>query len=151
MLSANTLCKQFRPWSGQTKYWAGLDLNCLTLRWYSWKNYLKMSSLKKISRQHLTLKAPITTTADDKLCDIFPNSPPPPSKKKKRYGILWESSAHEISCLICYFQKGGKIWNCRLLQIIGGTLWVKNKKIPSMQRVKGKPLYSWGPKVIPQK
>ena len=25
------------------------------------------------SRQILTLKAPITTTADDKFCDIFPN------------------------------------------------------------------------------
>ena len=33
--------------------------------------------------------------------------------------------SHEISCLIGYFWKGGKIWNCRLLQIIGGALWVK--------------------------
>ena len=30
--------------------------------------------------------------------------------------------SHEISCLICYFCKSGKILNCRLLQIIGGAL-----------------------------
>ena len=29
---------------------------------------------------------------------------------------------HEISCLVCYFQKGVKMRNCRLLQIIGGAL-----------------------------
>ena len=33
--------------------------------------------------------------------------------------------SHEISCLICYFWKSGKIGNCRLLQVIGGTLRVK--------------------------
>ena len=32
--------------------------------------------------------------------------------------------SHEISCLICYFWKSSKILNCRLLQIIGGALWV---------------------------
>ena len=35
-------------------------------------------------------------------------------------------NSHEISCLICYFQKGGKILNCRLLQIIGGALWINS-------------------------
>ena len=30
-----------------------------------------------------------------------------------------------ISYIICYFWKSGKIWNCHLLQIIGGALWVK--------------------------
>ena len=34
--------------------------------------------------------------------------------------------SHEISCLICYFWKSSKIWNCRLLQIIGGALWVND-------------------------
>ena len=33
--------------------------------------------------------------------------------------------SHEILCLICYFWKRGKIWNCRLLQIVGGFSWVK--------------------------
>ena len=33
--------------------------------------------------------------------------------------------SHEISCLISYFWKSSKIKNCRLLQIIGGALWVK--------------------------
>ena len=33
--------------------------------------------------------------------------------------------AHEISYIICYFLKSGKIFNCRLLQIIGGALCVK--------------------------
>ena len=32
--------------------------------------------------------------------------------------------SHEISCLLCYFQKSCKIFDCRLLQIIGGALWV---------------------------
>ena len=32
--------------------------------------------------------------------------------------------SHEISWLICYFWKSSKIGNCRLLQIIGGALWV---------------------------
>ena len=38
-------------------------------------------------------------------------------------------NSHEISCLICYFWKGSKITNCRLLQIIGGALWVKRGTI----------------------
>ena len=33
--------------------------------------------------------------------------------------------SQEISCLICHFGKSGKIWNCHLLQIIGGALSVK--------------------------
>ena len=33
--------------------------------------------------------------------------------------------SHEISCLICYFGKSGKIFNSRLLEIIGGALRVK--------------------------
>ena len=32
--------------------------------------------------------------------------------------------SHEISCLVGYFRKSGKILNCHLLQIIGGALWV---------------------------
>ena len=35
--------------------------------------------------------------------------------------------SHEISYIICYFWKSGKILNCRLLQIKGGAkLWVKS-------------------------
>ena len=50
----------------------------------------------------LTLKASITTAADDKFCDIFPNF------RKKLGMILHENrlpadDSHEISCLICYF------------------------------------------------
>ena len=30
--------------------------------------------------------------------------------------------SHEISCLICYFRKSGKICYCSLLQTIGGAL-----------------------------
>ena len=32
--------------------------------------------------------------------------------------------SHKISCLICYFWKSGKYFDCRLLQIIGGALRV---------------------------
>ena len=38
---------------------------------------------------------------------------------------LSAEDSHGISCLICYFQKGSKLLNCRLLQIIGGALSVK--------------------------
>ena len=34
---------------------------------------------------------------------------------------LLADDSHEISCLICYFSKWGKIWNCHLLQIVGGA------------------------------
>ena len=34
-------------------------------------------------------------------------------------------NSHDISCLIGYFWKSGKIWNCHVLQIIGGSLRVK--------------------------
>ena len=34
------------------------------------------------------------------------------------------TDSHEISCRICYFRKSSNICNCRLLQIIGGALWV---------------------------
>ena len=33
-------------------------------------------------------------------------------------------NSHEISCLIYYSWKSSKIGTCRLLQIIGGALWV---------------------------
>ena len=36
--------------------------------------------------------------------------------------------AREISCLICYFRKSVKIFNCRLLQVKGGTLRVNRSK-----------------------
>ena len=54
------------------------------------------------AKMHLTLKAPITTAADDKFCEIFPNF-----RKKIRYMIFHEirlpaDDSHEISCLICY-------------------------------------------------
>ena len=58
----------------------------------------------------LTLKAPTTTATDDKFCDIFPC-------------LLPADDSHEI-WLICYFWKSSKIYNCRLLQIIGDALWV---------------------------
>ena len=35
------------------------------------------------------------------------------------------NDSHEISYLICYFGKSGKILYCRLLQIVGGGLRVK--------------------------
>ena len=38
---------------------------------------------------------------------------------------LLADDSHEISSLICYFRKSGKILNCHLLQIIGGALRVR--------------------------
>ena len=56
----------------------------------------------------LALKAPIMTAADDKFYDNFPNFRP------KKGMILHENrlpadDSHEISCLICYFEKNSKI------------------------------------------
>ena len=54
-----------------------------------------------------TLKAPITTAADDNFCVIFPNF------RKKKGMIFHENrlpadNSYEISYLICYFQKAAK-------------------------------------------
>ena len=84
----------------------------------------------------LTLKAPITTAADN-IFLIFEN---------KRYDISWESSASRrvswnIMPYFCFllffllfflllffvFLKSSKIWNCRLLQIIGGAFRLYDK------------------------
>ena len=71
-----------------------------------------MLILKKVSRRQkstenfpgdkeLTLKAPITTAADDKFCDIFPYL--------KKEGMIFHENRlpaddfHEIACLICYY------------------------------------------------
>ena len=55
---------------------------------------------KSVMLKCLTLKAPITTAADDKFCSIFPIF------LKKQGVILHENclpadNSHEISCLIC--------------------------------------------------
>ena len=68
----------------------------------------------------LTLNAPFTTAADDKFCDIFPNL--------KKNEVYFMRIVCQQTILIKYhalFIKSGKIWNCRLLQIIGGALLVK--------------------------
>ena len=77
---------------------------------------------------YLTLKVPITTAADDTFCDIFLNF-------RKKYGMIFHENclptdnSREISCLIFYFWKSSKIWNYRLLQIIGGALGVKSLRV----------------------
>ena len=52
-----------------------------------WSSLLQIEMIYK--SLHLTLKVPITTAADDKFCEIFPNL----KNKQTRYGISWESSA----------------------------------------------------------
>ena len=64
---------------------------------------------------------PITTAADDKFCDIFPNF-------RKKKGMIFHEPAddsHEILYLICNFWKEQENLNCRLLQTICGALGVK--------------------------
>ena len=61
---------------------------------------------KCLGEKLLILKAPITTAADDKFCDIFPNF------RQNQGMILHENrlpadDSHEISCLIGYFLKSG--------------------------------------------
>ena len=60
----------------------------------------------ELTRMLLALKEPITTTGDDKFCDIFPTF-------LQKQGMIFHENrlpaddSHEISCLICYFRKGG--------------------------------------------
>ena len=74
----------------------------------------------------LTLKAPVTTAADDKFCDTFPNF-----RKKIRYSITWESSAsRRFSWNIMPYLLFLKIQlnlQSSLLQIIGGALRVNTQ------------------------
>ena len=43
--------------------------------------------------------------------------------------------SHEISCLICYFWKSGKIWKCRLLQIIGDAVMLYGLSINTVTQI----------------
>ena len=66
----------------------------------------------------LTLKASITTEADDKFWD---------TKNKVWYymRIVCQQTILLIyHPLFVFLEKNGKIWNCRLLQSIGGALMV---------------------------
>ena len=85
----------------QIRLQPNMDLHCLT------KDLLKHFSIRQkqttfVENGALTLKAPITTSADDKFCDIFTNF------LTKKGMILHENrlpadDSHEISCLIGYF------------------------------------------------
>ena len=80
-------------------------------------------------RRVITLKAAITTAADDKFCDIFPNFP---KKNKVWYFIrivCQQTIIMKYHALFVIFEKATKFENCRLLQIIGGALRVKEKKV----------------------
>ena len=62
----------------------------------------KINSMPPLGENMLTLKAPITTAADNKFCNIFPNF------RQKSGMILHENclpadNSDVISCLICYF------------------------------------------------
>ena len=72
----------------------------------------------------ITLKAPITTAADDTFCDIFPNFRRIIRSASRRF--LWNMSdnSNQISYLICYFRTSSKICNNHLRQITGSALWV---------------------------
>ena len=61
-----------------------------------------MSYFQKQFFFKLTLKAPITTAADNKFCDIFPHF-------RQKYGMIFHEirlpaeDSHEITCLVNYF------------------------------------------------
>ena len=101
----------------------------------AWTEAIKL--MQWISRIKLTLKAPITTATADKSCNIFPNF----QKNKVWYFmriVCQQTILTKYHALFVIFEKKRKIWNCRLLKIIGGALWVtilwwKNKKWPSKQ------------------
>ena len=61
-----------------------------------------------------TLKAPITSAAEDKFCDIYQQT------SLMKYNALFSSFEKKKE------KKIAKFWNGRLLQIIGGALWVNH-------------------------
>ena len=56
MSSADNLCKQFGPDQAWQNVGPDLDPNCLTLWWYSWKNYFKKLILKKSADDKKSMK-----------------------------------------------------------------------------------------------
>ena len=81
----------------------------------------------------LTLKAPITTAADDKISDIFPYF----RKNKVWYFIrivCKQTILMKYHALFVIFEKNSKIWNCHLLQIIGGALGVNTETNCAQQK-----------------
>ena len=73
----------------------------------------------------ITIKAP--TAAADKFCDIFFNF-------RKKYKVWYFSRrfSWNIMPYLLLFEKSSRIWKCRLLQIIGGHLWVKQFRVQNM-------------------
>ena len=60
------------------------------------------STIDRDASYILTLKAPITTAADNRICDIFPNFRQNKGMILNKNRLL-EDDSHEISCHICYF------------------------------------------------
>ena len=66
----------------------------------------------------------MTATADT-FWNILPNV-------RKKDGMIFHENcqravdSHKITWLCCYLRNSSKIWNCCLLQIIGGALWVNH-------------------------
>ena len=131
-----TFANSMNPDQARQNVLPDLCPNCLTLWLYSWKNISKKLILKKKSADNkkawknypackaVTLKAPITTAADDKFWDIFPNF----RKNRVWYFmriVCWQTILMKYHALFVNFEKSGKILNCRLLQSIGGALRVK--------------------------
>ena len=99
---------------------------CLFSYTLSWKKnpkrlcweYKNHRFINLCSNFQLTLKAPITTAADDNFCDIFPNL----RKNKVWYFmriVCQQTILMKYHALFVVFWKSSKIINCRLLQIIG--------------------------------
>ena len=96
-------------------FWVRCDTNCID----SW--HLRSSSLFILTRVQTRKKYRI-------LCyPLRSNSGWLPIRCA--YFILFHKNrlpaddSHAISCLIYYYWKSSKIWNCGLLQIICGALW----------------------------
>ena len=72
-----------------------LGLTCRVQTVWKGKDYRQPT----LAGKRLTLKATITTAADDKFCNIFPNL-------RQKYGMILHENrlpaddSHEISCLI---------------------------------------------------
>ena len=110
--------KPVRLWS----LWKGILTSLL-----SYRDKLEYWNFPWKQVDELSLKAPITTEADNKFCNIILNF------KRKKEWFSWESSAirrfsWNIMPYLLFLKK-----RQNLLQIIGGALWVIfSRKCPSL-------------------
>ena len=119
--SAHHLCKQFWYRSGPTKCRAWSVSKLFDTLMVFLKEFFKNVNVEKISRRQKIMKnfpackelSPNHANHDWSSLQILQHFSKFSEKKRMIFyeNCLPADDSHEISCLICYFWKSGKIWN----------------------------------------